>query len=265
MDDIEQAMSRDGLWEEYHEHLDDIADLLRDRDTSTPLHDLLANTCKMSCFYSLGYDVDGWHEAFMVAPWRNTTTKQEAANIRCKLGIAKGTEDAKKVEALVEEASFGGDLRIYFNGNLEDMITNEAKDFKTIRFKGKFAVAVYNSREGSGWFEVFELDHEFPFIRENIAYSESERYSLESCFGACPDWLDSYDTPTFSMTGKTKRTIKKSDTAEIRSQEAEYKRVFKNGGCTLGDTDIRRHRNVTYTNAVPCGWKCPHCGQFWID
>lgn len=45
----------------------------------------------------------------------------------------------------------------------------------------------------------------------------------------------------------------------------EYDRVYKAGGCTLGDTDMRRHRDVYYRNVFPCGSVCPHCGQFWGD
>ena len=42
-------------------------------------------------------------------------------------------------------------------------------------------------------------------------------------------------------------------------------RVYASGGCTAGDMNMLRHRDVYYINNYPCGNKCPHCGTFWID
>ena len=146
------------------------------------------------------------------------------------------------------------------------MITeNQEVDFKQIQFKGKYAVAVYSSC-GSGDFEYLELDKTFPFTRDNLFTSDAEKYSLESCFGMCGDWLDDTATPFMSVEPLKKKTkIKKSGNIALFAQEAEYKRVFNAGGCSLGDMDIRRHRGVYYKNEIPCGSHCPHCGTFWVD
>ena len=82
----------------------------------------------------------------------------------------------------------------------------------------------------------------------------------------CSDWLDKQAAPTFSMKlPKRGRQIKESKNAARNAQDAEYKRIFKAGGCSAGDMDINRHRGVYYDNNFPCGNRCPHCGTFWID
>lgn len=265
--EIQQKMEQDDLDEVYEENEDEIRDWLCEHDTSTPVDDLLCNTGKISMFYSLGLEIDGWHSAFMCNNWRNTTEAQEAYRIRRKLGIEKDTPEAKLIDSIVQNAYGGGELRIYFINGLSAVLSEDPEnDFKQIHFKGKFAVAVYNTCEGSGDFEYITIDKTFPFTRDNLYTSESDKYSLENCFGMCNDWLDKSSVPTFSME-KPKRASKiaKSKNAERMAQEAEYNKVFKAGGCTAGDMDYKRHRDVYYDNNVPCGSHCPHCGTFWID
>lgn len=265
--EIRQKMEQDELEELYEENEDEIRDWLCDHDTSTPVEDLLHNTGSISMFYSLGLEIDGWHSAFMCNNWRNTTEAQEAYRIRRKLGIAKNTPEAKLIDSIVQNAYGGGELRIYFSQPLSKLLSDDLdKDFQQIHFKGKFAVAVYNAGEGSGDFEYINIDRAFPFIRSNIFTSKSEKYHLENCFGMCGDWLDKSAAPIFSM-DKPKRgqKINESKNAARNLQDAEYTRVFKAGGCTFGDMDYRRHRDVYYDNNVPCGSHCPHCGTFWID
>ena len=62
-----------------------------------------------------------------------------------------------------------------------------------------------------------------------------------------------------------KSTMRKSRMSEHQKQEALYEKRFREGGCTLGDMNHKRHRNTYYINSFPCGTKCPHCGTFWID
>lgn len=265
--EIRQKMERDDLDEVYEENEDEIRDWLNEHDTSTPVKDLLSNTGNISMFYSLGLEIDGWHSAFMCAPWRAGSYAQDAYKIRRKLGIEKDTPEAKLIDSIVQNASGGGELRIYFADGLTCVLSNDPDDdFKQIHFKGKFAVALYNASEGSGDFEYITIDRTFPFTRDNLYTSESDKYSLENCFGMCRDWLDKSSTPIFSME-KSKRVskIEKSKNAERMAREAEYNKVFKAGGCTFGDMDYRRHRDVYYDNNVPCGSHCPYCGTFWID
>ena len=76
-------------------------------------------------------------------------------------------------------------------------------------------------------------------------------------------WCDS----TWWKTGMKplKSTMRKSRMSEHQKQEALYEKRFREGGCTLGDMNHKRHKNTYYINSFPCGTKCPHCGTFWID
>lgn len=267
LDEIRKEMINDDMEEEFDEHYDEIRDWLWEHDESDPVHDLIRNTSTLACYYDLGYDADGWHEAFLCNPWRNTSEAQEVANIRRKLGIKKGSKQDKQLESIVANACYGGNLRIYFTLDLENLVNcKEPKDdFKTIIFKGTFAVGIIDTVQGSGDFENIEIDCKFPFKRENIIVSACDHYSLEGIFGMYSDFTRNLDEPEFSYKNETRKRVRVSTAAAQLALQAEYDRVFKAGGCTCGDTDFKRHRDVYYKNEIPCGWHCPHCGQFWID
>lgn len=261
-------MERDGAEELFEDNEDEIRDWLCENDKSTPVEDLLSNTSEISMFYSLGLELDGWSApAFMCNPYRTSSYAQDAYKVRRVLGIAKGTPEAELIDSIVKNASGGGELRIYFDNELSAVLSdNPEEDFKQIHFKGEVAVAVYNACEGSGDFEYITIDKSFPFQRANLFTSLSEKHNLESCFGMCSDWLRKSQAPVFSMNPPAKQLkLKVSKSAARINQDAEYDKVFKAGGCTFGDMDYRRHRDVTYINDYPCGNKCPHCGTFWID
>lgn len=40
-------------------------------------------------------------------------------------------------------------------------------------------------------------------------------------------------------------------------KEALYEKAFREGGCTFGDMNYRRHRDTFYINTFLCGNKCP--------
>ena len=274
LNQIKEAMQRNNVEYLFDENYDDIVDYLHQHDQSTPVEDLLRNTRRITCFYDLGVELDcGWHEAFMCTPWRNESIASCAYKVRRKLGIKKDSPEAEQIYDILCNASCGGSLRIYFNSDIESLISGEAyenaenkQDFQQIRFNGKVALTVYNPNQGAGDFKYIKIDRVFPFLRDNLVISETEKYSLESCFGMCGDWLDKCIKPELSVEPlKRKRTIKKSPATELRKREAELDAVFKAGGCTAGDMDISRHRDVYYDNNVPCGHRCPHCGTFWID
>lgn len=265
---IREKMTEDGFEEEFEAHEDEIREWLWEHDKSEPIKDLLRNTTTLALYYDLGYNADGWHEAFLCNPWRNTSEKQEVANIRRILGIKKGSPEDKVLAEIVANASYGGNLRIYFPmDDFFSMLTyDNDNDFQTIRFDGKFPVGIIDTVQGSGWYEEIEIHKEFPFKRENLIFSKCDHYSLESIYGHYDNWAKEYPMPTFLKRKSTsKRTLKESESAKELKRQAEYEATFKAGGCTLGDTDIRRHRDVYYDNNVPCGHHCPHCGQFWID
>lgn len=268
LDQIRDRMEADGYEEEYEAHEDEIREWLWDHDKSEPIKDLLRNTTPLALYYDLGYNAGGWQEAFLCNPWRNTSEKQEVANIRRILGIKKGSPEDKVLAEIVANSSYGGNLRIYFPmDDFFSMFTfDNDNDFQTIRFDGKFPVGIIDTVQGSGWYEEIEIHKEFPFKRENLIFSKCDHYSLESIYGNYDNWAKEYPMPTFLKRKSTsKRQMPESESAKELKRQAEYEATFKAGGCTLGDTDMRRHRDVYYDNNVPCGHHCPHCGQFWID
>ena len=274
-EEVAKEMRNNDESELYDAFQDEIRDWIYEHDTSDPTSDLLRNTSDQTMFYSLGVEVDGWHEAFLCAPWRGEREEEATMRINDILGIKEGTPDMEKLELVVAQASYGGELRIYFTSSIEDVISGgeekryweaESKeDFQTIQFKGMFAVGVINTLNGSGDFEYLNIDLTLPFMRENLFISRAEKYSLENIFGMITHWCKS-DSPTLSYEApSTDITIEPSKNAAAIAQDQEYERVFKAGGCTYGDMDYRRHRDVKYINEVPCGSKCPHCGTFWVD
>lgn len=264
LEDIKKNMVADGMESEYDEHYDEIRDWLYEHDKSTPIDDLLRNSKPINVYYDLGYEVDGWHDQYWGPSYRGTSVKMEVHRICQKLGFKKGSPEAEKITTMVNQASYGGYLRIYFEADLNQLINCKSDDYKSIRFKGNFAVAIIDPTGGSGDFEYFNLDKVFPFIRSNLIVSDMDHYSLESIFGMCSDWLKDVHHPEMLYT-KSKAKIDKSPSALKIAQDEDYIKTFKSGGCTLGDTDITRHRDVYYDNNFPCGHHCPHCGQFWID
>ena len=266
IDDIRNKLDEEDI-ELTDDDEDEIRDWLHDNDKSTPVDDVLHNTGSVNMFYSLGLEVEGWSEpGFMCQSYRSSSVAQEAYKIRRVLGIQKDTKDAELIESIVRNASYGGELRIYFSIGLKDILSEDMEqDFQQIHFKGSCTVAVYHSN-GSGDFEDIELDKAFPFTRDNLFTSKSDKYSLENCFGLSSDWLRDSADPIFSTEPlKSKHKIAKSENATRIAQEAEYNKVFKAGGCSAGDMDYNRHRGVYYDNNIPCGSHCPHCKTFWVD
>lgn len=277
MDSIREAMEKDDLEELFEEYEDEIRDWVFEHDVSTPVEDLIRNTPPTTFFYSLGLEVGGWcGGGFLCTPYRSESEAMAAYRVARKLGIRKGTYQYEQIEQLVAEAGGGGELRIYFEAKADYVVSGEEEnrlywtnedgkeDWKSISFDGDVAVAIYNSSEGSGWETTIKLKKTFPFIRENLYVSETEKWDLESVFGMCGDWLREKDYPVFSYKN-CRGVMKESRTAERNKREAELTKVFREGGCTFGDMDINRHRDVYYKNEIPCGSHCPHCGTFWID
>lgn len=262
LDEIRRKMFLDGFGTEYEEAEDEIKEWLWEHDESNPVEDLLRNTSDLCVFYSLGIDLDhGYHYSFMAKPHQNQSFRQSANRIRQALGIKKGTTEDAKILELCESSNYGGELRIYFTGCMKDYIFNDGKDYQTIKFKGKFQVAVWSNADGAGDFVELELDREFPFIRENLQISDvAEKYDIESTCGLCGDWLSGCDKPSFSYEKPLRlRHIKKS---EAVAKELHFQKVFDDGGCSCGDCNINRHRNVEFSEY---GFVCHDCGRTWYD
>jgi len=242
LEDIKRKMEADNLEEEYEEHYEEIREWLWEHDKSTPEDDLFRNTGDVTMFYSCDLDLDhGWREAFLCSPWQNQTNAMAAYKVRRFLGIKKGTKEAEQIDTIVNESSYGGELRLYFRGDIRDFISGgeyesgkDKQDFKTIHFEGEVAVAVYNASQGAGWYEMIEINRDLPFIRENLRISELERYSIESCFGMYSDFCKGKNQSVNATVVSPKRKLKLKVSQKVL-EEKRFEEVFKNGGCSPED------------------------------
>ncbi len=263
LDNIREKMSADGREEEFDAHEDEIRDLLYERNDTDPVTDLIKNTGTTNMFYSLGVEIDGYHNNWC-GSYRGESEAMACYKIRRALKLRKGQFD-DRISELVENATYGGELRIYFNAMFNELINSEEEnDFKTIRFHGDVVVAVADSRNGSGFDITLPLDITLPFKRDNLFVDSQVHYSYatEVC-GMCHNWCDS--TQWELGLKPIKKSIKPSKMASHIEQEAKYTATFKAGGCTAGDMNMARHRDVYYDNNFPCGNHCPHCRTFWVD
>lgn len=263
LDAIQEKMSEDGREEEFEEHEDEIRDLLYERNDADPVQGLIKNTRTTNMFYSLGVEIDGYHNDWC-GGYRGESEAMACYKIRRALKLKKGQFD-DRISELVQNASYGGELRIYFNAMFDDLVnSNEKGDFKTIRFHGEVVVAVADSHNGSGFDITLPLDLTLPFKRDNLFVDSQVHYSYASeVCGMCHDWCDS--TRWELGVKPIKSSIQSSKMAAHVQQEAQYVKTYQAGGCTAGDMNMTRHRGVFYDNNFPCGNHCPHCGTFWVD
>lgn len=263
LDSIREKMSKDGCEEQFNTHEDEIRDLLYERNDTDPVTDLIKNTGTTNMFYSLGVEIDGYHDDWC-GSYRGESEEMACYKIRRALKLKKGQFD-DRIKELVDNATYGGELRIYFNAMFNELVNNDEKnDFKTIRFHGDVVVAVADSHNGSGFDITLPLDITLPFNRDNLFVDSQVHYSYASeVCGMCHDWC--YSTQWKLGVKPVKKSIKSSKMAAHVQQEAQYAATFKAGGCTPGDMNMNRHRGVFYNNNFPCGNHCPHCGTFWVD
>lgn len=262
LDKIEKKMSEDGRYEEFKEHAEEISDLIYERNDTDPVKRLIRNTAATCLFYSLGVEIEGYDTYS-----GNTRKESEAMScykVRRALKLKKGQFD-DGIQELVQNASYGGELRIYFNAVFNKLLSDDPEnDFKSIRFHGDVVVAIADSRNGSGYHVELPIDMTFPFKRDNLYVDSQIHYSYadEIC-GMCNDWCD---CTGWNVSMNPYDGILPSSTMNThKEKEKLYEKTFREGKCTFGDVNYNRHRDITYINDFPCGNKCPHCGTFWID
>lgn len=261
LEKIRKMMETDGKLREYEEHLEEIEELLSERNDTDPTDDLIRNSSPTTMFYSLGLEIEGYAN--------ETSTREESYvistnKIRRALNLKKNQFEEQLTE-LVDNAPYGGELRIYFNAMFNELVTNDNdNDFKTIRFHGDVLIALADSPNGSGYHITLPLDITLPFRRDNLYVDSQIHYSYadEIC-GMCRDWCDSTQWETGMK--PLNATIGKSTMTEHQKQQFLYETTFREGRCTFGDMNPKRHRDTYYIYSFPCGSKCPHCGTFWID
>lgn len=158
--------------------------------------------------------------------------------VRRALHLKKGQFD-EKIEELVENATYGGELRIYFNAMFDRLISKDPEnDFKSIRFHGNVMVAIADSRNGSGHHVRIPLDITFPFRRENLFVDSQVHYSYanEVC-GMTNDWCDStkWETGMIPFTG----SVRKAGWLNTRNRKPLTSRHSEAGNAAFGDHELQ--------------------------
>lgn len=263
MDEIREEMESDGLGDEFNEHTDDILELLRERNASTPVEDLLRVSGPFPMFYSLG---ESFEDLWRYDHYDEEQENVDVAHICELLNIPQDSPQVERIRSIRAESNYGGELRIYFHTGLQRMLTHDDNnDFKAIRFKGKFMVAIWDRANGAGFEEELELDFIVKFDRNNLFHAEYEKYDIISVCGLCRSAIPITNPEMLMELPPETKEVKPSINKEWLEKEAHLNDVFKSGKCTFGDMDMDRHRGIVYRNEYPCGWKCPHCGTFWIN
>lgn len=268
IDDYKKKLAND-IQEEYdleedeaerivENHEDSIRDVLYDRDQSDCLSDLIRNTGDIIAFYDTGFYMEegSWS-------WGPMDIYQMRRKIKALLSIKTKDYDAA-LDMMIREASYGGNLQIYFVLDLKDFF--DGIDGDVVTFSNAH-IGIVDSYNGSG--DTCKLPrHTFslPFNPENIFLEKNIKYNWTySIAGMYSDWCDSTGVDITKKKRKGGKTIGRSSLHGHLSKEEAYNRTYKEGGCTFGDMDITRHRNTSYINNIPCGTKCRNCGTFWID
>jgi hypothetical protein len=249
--DIDDA---DYVMEQYE---DEIRDTLYDRDDSTVMKDLIRNTSDPVMFYDTGHYVESGF------PLDEAHCRLERYKIKKLLSIDTGHYDSL-IDNMLYQASYGGYLHIYFEGDIDDWLDIDEK-VTHIRFRGIVHIGVINSSNGSGDITDFKMDFKLPFNKENVFIDKCTSYNWTyQIAGMCGGWCN---TTVYEFeVGEPVAELPTSNMNAHIEKEAEYDRVYKAGGCSRGDTNISRHRNTPYFNEpMYCRNECKSCGQVWLD
>ena len=257
---IKEVISHFDLEEEMDEgeNEEEFRDFCRDYiSVDMNVNDLLNRTGDLVFFYETDVSTSGYGQS-------EKEYKEELKSIKkvLKIKMKDKTHD-EKIMQMIYQASYGGQLVVYFNADLSEWV--KRANNPSIKF-GNVNIAIIDTANGSGDSCFLNgTDFTLPFDQEKVFYERSihYNYTYEVC-GMSSDWCA--DTQwSFSDKKVGEKSDKKSITRIHKEKNEEYDRVYKSGKCSFGDMDITRHRNTTYVNEYPCGNRCPHCGTFWID
>ncbi|OPY24002.1 MAG: hypothetical protein A4E27_01339 [Methanobacterium sp. PtaU1.Bin242] len=165
---------------------------------------------------------------------------------------------------MVQQASYGGRLVIYFRGDIKEMINSS--QYNTIQFTNPM-IAVIDTYNGSGDnTDIQGITVTLPYNPENVFIDKliKYNYTYEVC-GMIESWCDTTGVKFITKKQRKPKEKKRSNLYAEIAVEDMYKKAFKEGSCTFGDMDMKRHRHTYYINDFPCGTKCKDCGTFWID
>jgi len=222
------------------------------------ISDLLDNCGKVVLFYDSGIELQGYGQER-----KEYIADMDEIKKFLKIKISDTTHD-EKIMQMILQASYGGQLVVYFTASIKEFL--EVKENSAIKFNN-VNIAIIDTCNGSGD-DCFIPGVEFtvPFDRSKIFYDKSIKYNYSfAVCGMSSDWCRSTQWAIIEQKGRSTKTEGKSPVQKQKEYDRSCDKVFKQGGCTFGDMDITRHRDIFYRNDFPCGSKCPHCGTFWID
>ena len=251
-DEITDEIGEDrGVWE------DDFRDWIREYvHVNMDTRQLIRNTGDKVFFLDTGEEFTGYGQS-------PAEFRMDRIRIKKLLGINNSKFD-NKIDMMLQQASYGGQLVVYFAAGIDDFLNWIEKKPNAVEFSNA-SIAIIDTLNGSG--DHCRLPgHSFtlPFSNENLHFEESinYNYTYQVC-GMSSDWCA--DTVVCFKNIEQPVQVKQSSLNQIKNQDREYDQTFKAGKCTLGDKNISRHRNVIYVNNFPCGNVCQDCGQFWVD
>lgn len=249
--------------EEYIENnRDDIIDVLIDRCNDDTVRDLMRNTGDEIFFFDTGLEIpsESWS-------WSKKDMRHWLYEVKKTLQIKKNKSYDGHIEMMLSQATYGGSLVIYFTASPTDLINDkgEEEDWRSVQFTNP-NIAVIDTGGGSGD-DTFLNGHQvtLPFLRDRLTLDRSIKYNYSfAVCGMVNDWCKD----TKYKFGEIGEPVTSSSTNKIKAEikrDLKYAEIYKQGKCSFGDMDIKRHRAVSYLNNFPCGNKCAHCGTFWID
>lgn len=254
--ELKKQLKNKGYSLDNFEDFEDIVyDIICGRDNSNPLPTLIKNTSKTPIFFSLNMYIDEDLDSI----------KRTLNKIKKILNIPfNNKEYDKDILYVLNNRCYGGHLGIFATPDYEDLLMN-----KPMKFSGDIRLAIVNYDNGSGWHTILK-NFETPYyiFNKNIFIDETFKYNFS--FAVCDmysDWCKDCEL-IIDQPKETDKIINIKPNERLVSfikNDIEYDKIFKEGGCSFGDMNIKRHRNVEYTNEYPCGSRCKDCGTFWID
>lgn len=221
------------------------------------IKDLLKNTGEKVFFYDTGLYIEEtvWTEPMGIY--------NILRSIKKTLKIKTNKYD-KDLRMMIHQASYGGELVIYFMSDLRDLV--EMRKWEAVNFSDLVVAIVDHGNGGGddcilhGHSATFEMTPDCITFDESIKYN----YSFAVC-GMVHDWCRETVVKIGDLKTKKKVERVESEITRIKKYNKKCDETYKDGGCTAGDMDIKRHHNTYYLNEFPCGTHCPKCGTFWVD
>lgn len=259
--DIETAFDLDEYDAElvHDKYEDEISTAIYERDDSDVVKDLFRNTSDYVFFYDTGHYVECDY------PCSAEEYIEQLEQIKDIIKLCSNDYD-ELILQMMYQASYAGNLVIYFRANGFDVLKSIEDGCNVIHFSGEVNIAIPNHSQGAGDHTSFKHSFSLPFSKDNLFLCKEVKYSYtyEVC-GMYSNWCDSTDMK-LSTSEEDLGSPEVSDVSIYMVREAKLDKVYKDGGCTSGDTNFSRHRDVQYHNEpMYCRNECPHCHTTWLD